>query len=201
MNDNLVYIKSFASPDVDRREVLRYAGVRESTEEVDLMLDECIKEAEKVLSYKACYRIYDIKTGDGELDLGFVRVNSRSLIKALDGCKRIIVFCATVGVGIDRLIAKNNTFSPAKAVMLQALGSERVEALCDSFCTEIASELEENGGICTRRFSPGYGDLPLDIQREIFSSLECTKRIGVSLGDNLFMTPTKSVTAIIGIKM
>ena len=39
MNNNLVYIKSFASPDVDRREVLRYAGVRESTEEVDLMLD------------------------------------------------------------------------------------------------------------------------------------------------------------------
>ena len=111
-----------------------------------------------------------------------------------------MVFCATVGVGIDRIIAKYNRLSPAKAVLLQALGSERVEALCDALCGEIALSVADEGLECTRRFSPGYGDLPLDLQREIFTSLECTRRIGVTIGDNLFMTPTKSVTAIFGIK-
>lgn len=201
MNDNLIYTRSFSPPEIDRGEILRYAGVRGSAPEIDMMLDECIKETEKALSYKACYRVYNIKVNESEADLGFSKVSSRSLIKALEGCNYAVVFCATVGVGIDRLIAKYDSISPAKAVLMQALGSERVEALCEAFCLGIESEAEKNGCKCTKRFSPGYGDLPLDIQREIFLSLECTKKIGVTLGDNLFMTPTKSVTAIIGIKM
>ena len=48
------------------------------------------------------------------------------------------------------------------------------------------------------RFSPGYGDLSLEVQKEIFSLLDCPRKIGVSLGDSLLMTPSKSVTAIIG---
>lgn len=33
----------------------------------------------------------------------------------------------------------------------------------------------------------------------IFSLLDCPKRIGVTLGDTLLMSPSKSVTAFIGI--
>ena len=105
---------------------------------------------------------------------------------------------ATVGIEIDRLIARYSKIQPSRSVMLQAIGTERVEALCDVFCTELSAEREESK--LHSRFSPGYGDLPLDIQREIFRALECGKRIGVTLGENLFMTPTKSVTAIIGVE-
>ena len=200
MMDNLIYTRSLLPPPVDRREVLRYAGVRETTAEIEALLDECIAEAEDVLTYKACFRAYDISVEAEKIDLGFAFVRSRSLEKCLCDCSSAVVFCATVGVGIDRIIAKYNRLSPAKAVLLQALGSERVEALCDALCGEIASSVADEGLECTRRFSPGYGDLPLDLQREIFTSLECTRRIGVTIGDNLFMTPTKSVTAIFGMK-
>lgn len=196
MNDNLVYVKSFSSPPVDRNEVLRYARVAKNSFEMDKILDECIAEAEKQLVYKTCYSFFDIKLEENEIDLGFARTSSTSLIKNLEGCDRIVVFCATIGSGIDRLIAKSTVVSPARAVVFQALGSERVEALCDELCGYIAEEVGE----CSRRFSPGYGDLPLEIQRDIFASLDPTRRIGVDLGDNLFMQPSKSVTAIIGIK-
>ena len=199
MNDNLIYLKVFSAPCVDRREALRYAGARESTAELEALLDECIAEAEGVLIYKVCYRVFDINVGADSVNLGFAETGSTSLIKTLSGCNGAIVFCATVGAGIDRLIAKYNLVSPAKAVMMQALGSERVEALCDAFCESLKDDTL--GYIHTGRFSPGYGDLPLDLQRDIFLSLDCTRRIGVSLNDDLFMTPTKSVTAIIGIKM
>ncbi len=201
MSDNLIYTKILSAPEIDRREILRYAGVRESTPEIEKMLDECIRDARSLLSYRLCYCIFDIEVGEREIDLGFTRSASRSLNKALFDCKKIILFCATVGAEIDRLIARYSVVSPARAVLMQALGTERVEALCDSFCKEINGEMSEKGYVCTRRFSPGYGDLPLDMQREIFSYLDCTKRIGVNLNDNLFMTPSKSVTAIIGIKM
>ena len=196
MNDNLVYVKGFSSPTVDRIEVMRYARVRENSLEMEKLLDECIVEAEKQLVYKTCYTFFDIKIEENEIDLGFARASSKSLIKTFDGCDRIVLFCATIGSGIDRLIAKNAVISPARAVILQALGSERVEALCDELCSYIAEEVGE----CTGRFSPGYGDLSLEIQRDVFASLDPTRRIGVDLGDNLFMQPSKTVTAIIGIK-
>ena len=200
MNDMIIYTENFAPPEVDRREVLRYAGVGRFDEASDKLLDKCIAESMDKLQYKACYRVLDIEFCDGLIDLGFTKVASASLTKRLDGCEKIVVFCATVGADIDRLIAKYNILSPATAVMLQALGSERVEALCDMICERISNDAAEKGYSCKARFSPGYGDLPLNLQREIFDALDCTRKIGVTLNENLFMKPTKSVTAIIGLK-
>ena len=56
------------------------------------------------------------------------------------------------------------------------------------------------GKTLAARFSPGYGDLPLEFQREIFRALDVPRRIGVSLGSSCLMSPSKSVTAIVGIK-
>lgn len=200
MSNNLVCLKSFLPPEVDRYEILRYARVGGETSQIRDLLDECIAEAEKLLTYQVCYSVYDIDFLENSAELGFACVTSRSLINVLSAsdCNKVVVFCATVGSGIERLIAKYNIISPARAVFMQALGSERVEALCDEFCSYIKEEI---GGAHTKRFSPGYGDLPLDLQRNIFDSLECTKRLGITLNNNLFMTPTKSVTAIIGVKM
>ena len=49
------------------------------------------------------------------------------------------------------------------------------------------------------RFSPGYGDLPLSLQRDIFRVLDCPRKIGLTLNESLLMSPSKSVTAIVGL--
>lgn len=192
-----VYIKAYSVPGVDKKEVFRYASVKEENAELKALLDECISESADKLSYKVCYCFCPVSICGEELDLGFATVRSHSLSLCLEGCEEIILFCATVGLDFDRLIEKYNRISPAKATMLQALGSERVEALCDEFCKDMAREV---GKTLRPRFSPGYGDLPLELQRDIFACLEPARRIGVTLGDNLFMIPSKSVTAIIGVK-
>lgn len=201
MIDNLVCVKSFSLPPVDRRETLRYAGVREETAEITSLLDSCIAEVNGRLSAKVCYREYEISTLEGKLDLGFGRTDSGALRKALDGCEKIILFCATVGVDIDRLIARYSVASPSRSVMLQAIGTERVETLCDAFCEQIKEEKGDIGQSVTRRFSPGYSDLPLALQRDVFAALNPEAKIGVVLSESLIMTPSKSVTAIIGIRM
>lgn len=188
----MIRVVEFAAPPVCRREILRYAGVQAETPELAALLDECLVELGDSLCYKVCYNEYQPLYAEWSIDLGFTEVASSDLLKNLTGADAVIVFCATVGLGIDRLIARYARISPAKALLLEAIGNERVESLCDAFCaTQKAT---------APRFSPGYGDFPLEVQRDIFSALDCPRKIGVSLGDNLLMTPQKSVTAILGIK-
>lgn len=195
----MVFIKGYTAPEVDRNEVLRYARA-EGDEATLTLLESCIAEAGDKLSYNVCYARFGIEINGDKIDLGFTRTCSHSLARCLDGCHEIVLLAVTVGFGIDRLIGKYSLLSPSRAVILQALGSERVEALCDVFCNDLATEEKKKGNTLRPRFSPGYGDLTLEVQRDIFAALGCTRAIGVSLGDNLFMNPTKSVTAIIGIK-
>ena len=49
------------------------------------------------------------------------------------------------------------------------------------------------------RFSPGYGDFPLEAQKDIFRTLDCSRKIGLTLNESLLMSPSKSVTAIVGL--
>lgn len=186
----MVYQKELPLPVPDEREILRYAGVKQSTPELEALMHECLALTEGKLRGRVCWAEYGISISGGVLDLGFAKVDSHSLMRNLDGCQRIVLFASTVGLEMDRLIARQARLSPARAHMLEAIGTERIESLCDLFCAEI-----ENA---RPRFSPGYGDLPLGLQREIFAALDCPKHIGVSLSESLLMTPRKSVTAIVG---
>ena len=194
----VVFTKNYSAPDVDRREILRYAKVGGADGLTEELLESCLSEICPKVDYRVCFAEFPINKCENGINLGFAKTASHSLCKNLENCSSVIVFCATVGIEIDRLIARYSKIQPSRSVMLQAIGTERVEALCDAFCAELSAERED----CKlhSRFSPGYGDLPLDMQREIFRALECGKRIGVTLGENLFMTPTKSVTAIIGVE-
>lgn len=197
---SIVYKKSYAAPQIDRREALRYAGVRGDSPEAELLLDECIEEAAKKLTYKLCYAEYPLTRVENKLNFGFCTVCSQKLSEHLSGCDSVIIFGATVGIELDRLIAKYGRIMPSRALMLQALGTERVEALCDAFSEERTAEKAISGMTLTSRFSAGYGDLSLEFQREIFRALDLPRCIGLALSDSLLMSPTKSVTAIIGIK-
>ena len=191
-----VLTKCLDRPPVSDKEILRYAGCKGNNDEISALLCDCLAEAEDHLSYRVCYCKLGVKIDRNICDFGAFKVESSDLAKNLSGCSEVIVFCATVGTLFDRLIAKYERISPSKAVMLQAIGSERVEAVCDSFCDQIS---RETGRRTKPRFSAGYGDLPLELQSEIFALLLCEKNIGVTLNDSFFMSPSKSVTAFLGL--
>ena len=196
-----VLTKSYAPPEINKSEILRYAQVSAPTKEILSLMEECISLAEQSITYRVCYAEFPLNIKENVIDMQFARTSSNDLQKNLHGCDSVILFAATLGNGLDRLIAKYGSLSPSKAFMLQAIGAERIEALCNTFNDDIKSEVIAKGKVTCPRFSAGYGDLPLEFQREIFIALDCPRKIGLTLNESLLMSPTKSVTAIIGIKV
>ena len=187
----------FAPPAVDKKEILRYARAGEPTPEVLSLLEECLKEAESCFSYKVVYGEFPMTSDGCHFSLGFGEYESEYLMHGIGTCFHIIPFVATVGHEIDVLVKRYEVLSPAKAHMLDAIGSERVESLCDAFCEYISKMVEAKGGRTRPRISPGYGDIPFAIQRDVFSVLDPYRKIGVCLGERYLMSPRKSVTAAI----
>ncbi len=182
----------------ERAEILRYAMLPGCAQAPgDLPLDECLKAAEGRIRCRAVWRRYRLKRTEAGLDLGFAVTGSKSLSERLWGCGELILMACTAGQEADRLIARARLKSAAHALVMHALGAQQVEGGCDALCLMLE---ELFPGRLTERFSPGYGDLPLALQRDIFTALQCERTIGVTLTDSLLMVPAKSVTAIIGIK-
>lgn len=181
--------------DISLEEVERYAGYYNvSRETFRKDISECINEARTVLTPRACFEIYNISVDSPSVDLGFAKTMSFDLAERLGGCKKAILLAATVGLGIDRLISRYSVNDPLRGLLLQAVGAAAVEAFVDKITLDRFFALDPRD-----RFSCGYGDLSLLMQVDIFKALQCQKNIGVSLTSSLLMTPTKSITAIIGV--
>ncbi len=192
---NKIFTKNYTAPPIDEREILRYAGYRgEADAQTQALLSTCIRENETALTYRVCYLVVEAQTllqkWQGE---------SKLLSARLEGEKYALLFGGTVGLEMDRRILRAETTNTAKALILQAFGAERIESLCDIFCKDIQTACEKQGYFAGARFSAGYGDFPLEKQRDIFALLDLERRIGLTLNDSLLMSPTKSVTAIVPI--
>ena len=178
---------------LDINEVARRLNTeRGYTNELIEKCDEALREA---IECKCCWNETTVRI-DGEMvDLGFVKVKSRDLSKNLMGCESAFIFAVTLGTNVDRLIKKLSVTSVAEHFITDALASSYAEAAMDH-----GEEIIKNGKLCTVRFSPGYGDLPLEIQKNVIEYIGAEKLLNIKLGESLLMTPSKSITAIIGIK-
>ena len=212
-------------PLVDRDEVLRYAGIRSADmrealdggDPLEELYDDVYEQCRTCFSYHIGYRHISLMTDTGltspDMDISKVSGSgmsgmpllsyfreSKSLMRSLRHCNEAVIFAATVGAGIDRLIKRYERNEPARALMLQAFGAERVEALCDLFELELTGEARAAGYKCYPRYSPGYGDLSIEVQPELLKVLDAGRRLGITLSKTLLMSPSKSVTAIIGLE-
>ncbi len=201
----MTFIKNnFSLPKINDIELLRYAGIKCKNAPQPNGLSELVQKAkasaEPLLTPALCYCEFPISVTESCVDFGFAAVASKQLCKNLEGCSSAVIFACTLGLSLDKEIAKRSLITPSLALMLDAVGSERIEAVCNCFEDELKSEKAVCGSSLRPRFSPGYGDLPLEFQKDIFRVLECQRHIGLFLGEGLLMTPSKSVTAIIGIR-
>lgn len=130
---------------------------------------------------------------DDGCDLGFGKIQSRNLRKNLAGCDQAYVFGATLGFGVDRLLRTASLTSTLDHFIIDALASTAIEALCDL--------AQANLPLPTKaRFSAGYGDFDITNQKRLLQFINAGKELGITLSDSCLMNPTKSVTAIMGIK-
>lgn len=127
-----------------------------------------------------------------------VTLQSRDLGRNLAGCSQVALLAATIGPQVDALIRRYSSLDPVYASILQATGAMFIEELVDLVNSEIKKIAAAQGLKTKPRYSPGYGDVPLQVQKDFFRLLPCT-RIGLTLMDTLIMAPEKSVTAFVGL--
>ncbi|MBQ1295402.1 MAG: hypothetical protein IIY21_15270 [Clostridiales bacterium] len=128
-----------------------------------------------------------------------VTFESEGLVRNLTGCCGAVLLAATIGPACDMLVRRASITSAADSAVYQATGAAAIEAFLDDYNDKLKASYEARGLFLRPRFSPGYGDLKLEHQKDWFRLLDITKQIGIELTDSLLMVPTKSVTAIIGI--
>ncbi len=195
----MIWVRSFEPPPVRVDEVVRYMGSRSVGAQELALVESAIAACRDKLQYKACYSVFPLSVEGEKITLPFSQIQSRSLAKNLCGCDRVVIFAATIGLWPDRLVMRCARSEPSKALAVQALGAERIEALCDALQNDLASEFEPQGFSLRPRFSPGYGDCNIIVQRDLFRALDCSRKIGLTLNESMLMSPTKSVTAFIGL--
>ena len=117
----------------------------------------------------------------------------------MKGCSQAVVFGATLGTSVDVLMKRYSLTDMAKAVVLQACAAAMLEEYCDKAQNEIAESLRKEQLYLRPRFSPGYGDYSILHQDDILRMLDAAKTIGLTMTESYMLTPTKSVTAVIGV--
>lgn len=185
----------------NEREILRYLGHHGQAVEgnVERLIAECQRELEQAATPRTIWREFPLQIRNHEIDMTCLRTRSRNLERNLKDCDAVLLFGATLGSQVDVLLQRYGKLQMSKAVVMQAASVAMLESYCDEVNEEIKQEYLRGGRFLRPRFSPGYGDFPLQCQPEIAAALELNKRIGITLTDSLLMAPSKSVTAVIGI--
>ncbi len=190
-----LYTSSPSRLDISCRDVLRYLNIKSPDEEHLRAAAMSIDEALDIAQLKAVYVKTGVKLEENKAIFDFMEMESAQLRKFLEGCNEAYIFVATMGVKADMLVNRYMKKDMSRGVIFNAACVAVIEAFCDKLNGYLLNI--ENS---SKRFSPGYGDLKLEYQRELLSHLEADRRVGVSLTDGCLMVPTKSVSAIIGIK-
>jgi len=187
-------------PIIPMREVLHFLGWRGTPVETDLiaqlqkMIDLVVSETQP----RIIIRRFLIKSSMELEGTTFVPLGM-DVKHMLDSCHEAVLLAATLGARSEQMLLKEQARDSAGAVLLDAVLSAAIEAVCDSEEALLRQSLEEQGMFLTDRFSPGYGDMPIEQTREICGVLSADRTIGLTVTKSGIMIPRKSVTAIMGV--
>lgn len=175
---------------IDRANALRYMGCRgEAPREIVDIAAECEAALCRVMTPRY---VYTVREKDDLADL----LVGDDVARHLEGCDRVVLLAATLGAAVDHLIKKYQATDVTRALAADAEASAAIEMLCDEAERKIKDAVGEN---LTTRYSPGYGDLPLEKQRDLLDVVDAGRKIGVFAGESFMLSPSKSVTALIGV--
>ncbi len=186
--------------EISRKTVAKYLGYRGKAldEPTAALVEEAIRELSAITPRHVLRRL-PLSISESMLHIGSLTMESKSLADHLAGCREAILLAATLGVQADQIIRRASVTHMSRAVVLTACAAAKLEAYLSATGDALARELQKESLFLTPRFSPGYGDLSLSRQGELLNLLEAGKRIGLGLTAEHMLTPTKSVTAILGL--
>ena len=179
-------------------EALRYLGAADAPETLRRVAGEAETLSAQFRPRHVC-KVCELDFQGEEIFLcgTAVVLKGGTALKMLAQCHRAALLACTLGARFDLALTAVQARDMARAVILDACGSALVEQGCDEAEKELSARFP--GRYLTDRFSPGYGDLPLELQRDICAALDTPRRLGLHVTESLLLNPVKSVTAVIGL--
>lgn len=178
----------------NRRETLRYLGVKGAPDERTLALVErAEKEAEECVFPRFTFRLFPLEREP--LSVGGTPLEGADIAAYLKDCDEVYLIAATLGFEAEKRINFLMQSSPALGVALDAVCTSVLESFLDEQCQKLQEGSKKR---LKPRFSCGYGDFPLSQQRDMVRLLDTGRKIGVFLSESLMLAPQKSVTALVG---
>ena len=187
-------------PVINKSEVIRYLGGRgqKTDEGISADIDRLIAECEKIAVPRYVYKQFDIDDAFKIKNSDFTFLGE-DIKKHLCGAKKVVVMAATIGFEIEKRTELYKHRCLKDSVIFDACATAYIESVCDETEDEIRRQKKEEGLFLTTRFSPGYGDFPITLQKDIISLTGADKRIGLTVTKSNILLPRKSVTAVMGI--
>lgn len=178
-------------------EILMYLGHRgqDITPEVEGQIRRCMDEVTAAAQPRLVYRRLKLENGT----IPGLPLEGEDMRQLLSGCREAVLMAVTLGPRVEQLLMRREVTDMADAVIMDACASTAVENVCDHFEFDLRDQLKGEGRYLSDRFSPGYGDLPLNTQPRLCAALDTARRIGLTVNPSNILVPRKSVTAILGI--
>lgn len=189
--------------EINKEEVLRYLGYKGQDIDGNLTntIEECREEIKKIITPRVVYSYKNIKSSDDGVEVITTNLilKGNDIKEHLKNSTECVLMAVTLGNEIERQTRLYEKTNLTKALILDACATTVVEEVCDIVENSVKEKAILSGMNITFRYSPGYGDLPLDVQNSFLRALEAQKKIGLTVSENNLLFPRKSVTAIIGI--
>lgn len=185
--------------ELDQKEILRYLGCRVVHPPRELLesVTACSRMVLDTARPKTVWRLLPL---EGVHPVGTdVLFQGEDIRRHLSDCDQVLLMAATLGPEVEHLLLRAQVLDMAQALILDSCASAAIEAVCNRLEGELRSRFLKQGRYLTDRFSPGYGDFPIQQQPELCSLLDTQRRIGLTLSSSGIMIPRKSVTAVLGL--
>lgn len=186
-------MKEKLQPYVEYSDILRFLHYRKSTVEPEVIkqIDDCLEIIYNLANFRYTCEKFVVEYRDDSLFIAEnVELPFKSLQKLFENSRHIYVVACTLGLEISRLIKRELSINPAHGVVLDACASMVVDAY--------AGYIQSTLGKTTNRFSPGYGDVPLETQQVFARLLNMEKKTGIHLTNGNLMIPEKSIVFLTG---
>ncbi|MCC8080689.1 MAG: methionine synthase [Lachnospiraceae bacterium] len=185
--------------DLNYNEVLMYLGHRgqDVTPEVQRQIQNDMEEVKRNVVPRLVYSRLPVRNGG----ISGFPMKGNDIREVLLPCCEAVLLAVTAGAQIEQVLMRHEVTNMADAVIMDACASVAVENICDDFEADLREQLKHENLYLTSRFSPGYGDFPIDTQIKLCEILNTSRRIGLTVTDRYLMVPRKSVTAVMGISV
>ncbi len=204
--DRLVRIDRIENFEINRKAVWGLLGYRfRSTvinSRIKKLVDECFEEADKIIEPRGTYIIRKIRQKNEQIRLynTDLILPGESMRKLLKDSFAVVLMAVTIGPGIDAKIKEETEKGRVeRALIFDVIGSEAVEAVANALNHLLDTQARHTRAFLTMRFSPGYGDLPLEFQKEIYRELRLDE-MGIQINEKNLLFPQKTITAVIGVE-